>query len=215
MSGMADIVNDLPVRFAALDGAHRHASPSSRSADTALPRPEPAIPPVMLVRYRPGVAHHTARAVHLVPMPDGRADTVDTLCGARLDLEEIETLSSGQGVPCMRCVLHQVRATAPVVEPPVGSPNTQGTGLIHGVVYQAWGWPVIQQRDQIRLSLDCDVSAIKIPILLSTEVTQILDTAPPQCWPTPTPPNTTSSSQEKSSAPHCRGHPACSRSPAS
>jgi hypothetical protein len=174
MSGMADLVNDLPVRFAALDGAHRHASPSSRSADTALPLPEPAIPPVMLVRYRPGVAHQTARAVHLVPMPDGRADTVDTLCGARLDLEEIETLSSGQGVPCMRCVLHQVRATAPVVEPPVGSPNTQGTGLIHGVVYQAWGWPVIQQRDQIRLNLDCDVSAIKIPILLSTEVTQIL-----------------------------------------
>jgi hypothetical protein len=158
-----------------LEDAYRYASPSSRSADTALPLVEPAIQPVMLVRYRPGVAGQTARAVHLVPIPDGRvAGTVGTLCGALLGLEEIETLSSGQGMPCMMCVLHQVSATAAVVEPPVSSPDSESTGLINGAIYQAWGWPVTQHRDQIRLSLDCDVSAIAIPILLSTEVTQIL-----------------------------------------
>ncbi|MCA1695780.1 MAG: hypothetical protein LC749_14205, partial [Actinobacteria bacterium] len=175
MSGPTDIINDLPLRSAALDGAHRHASPSPQSADTALPLLEPAVQPVMLVRYRPGVAGQTAREVHLVPMPDGRvAGTVGTLCGALLSLEEIEVLSSGQGMPCMACALHHVNATAPVVEPPAGSPDSEGTGLINGAVYQAWGWPVIQHRDQIRLSLDCDVSAIEVPILLSAEVTQIL-----------------------------------------
>jgi hypothetical protein len=132
MSDMTDTVSDLPPRFAALAGAHRHALPSSCSRDTALPLPEPAIQPMMLVRYRPGVAGQTAHAVH------------------------------------------QVSATAPVVEPPVGSSDSEGTRLINGAVYQAWGWPVIQHRDQIRLSLDCDVSAIAIPIQFSAEVTQIL-----------------------------------------
>jgi hypothetical protein len=175
MSGTTDIINDLPLRCAALDDAHRHASPSSRSADTALPLLEPAVQPVILVRYRPGVAGQTTREVHLIPTPDARvAGTVATLCGALLSLEKIETLSPGQGMPCMMCALHQVNATAPVVEPPAGSPDNEATGLINGAVYQAWDWPVIQHRDQIRLSLDCDVSAIAIPILLSAEATQIL-----------------------------------------
>lgn len=175
MPDMTDTVNDLPLRFAAVEAAHHPFPLSSRPADTTLPLVEPADQPVMLVRYRPDVTGQTARLVHLVPMPDADvAGTVDTLCGALLDLEEIETLSSGLGMPCMVCVLHQVCSTAPVVEPPVGTPDSQGTGLIHGVDYQAWGWPVTQHRDQIRLSLDGDVSAIAIPILLSTELTQIL-----------------------------------------
>lgn len=116
---------------------------------------------------------------YLVPIPDGRvAGTVGTLCGAFFGLEEIETLSSGQGMPCLMCVLHQISATAPVVEPPMGSPD--GEGLINGVVYQAWGWPVIQHRDQIRLSLDCDVSAIEIPILFSAEGGPITWVQPPR-----------------------------------
>jgi hypothetical protein len=175
MSATTDIINDLPVRSAALAGAHRHAAPSSRSADIALPFVEPAVQSVMLVRYRPGVVGQSAREVHLVPTPDGRvAGTVGTLCGALLSLEKIETLSCGQGMPCMMCALHHLSATAPVVEPPAGSPDNEATGLINGAVYQAWDWPVIQHRDQIRLSLDCDVSAIEVPILLSAEVTQIL-----------------------------------------
>jgi hypothetical protein len=175
MSDTVDIVHDLPLRLAALESAHCHAAPSSRSADIALPLLEPAVQSVMLVRYRPGVVGQTAREVHLVPMLDGRvAGVVGTLCGALLSLEKIEAVSSGQGMPCMMCALHQVNATARVVESPAGSPDSEGTGLINGAAYQAWGWPVIQHRDQIRLSLDCDVSAIAVPILLSAEVTQIL-----------------------------------------
>ena len=175
MSDMTDTVNDLPLRFAALDAAHHRFSLSSRSADTALPLPEPADQPVTLVRYRRDVTGQTAREVHLVPMPDGDvAGTVGTLCGALLGLEEIETVNSGQGMPCTMCVLHKVSAPARVVEPPAGSPDSQGTGLMHGVDYQAWDWPVTQNRDQIRLSLDGDVSAIKIPILFSAELRQIL-----------------------------------------
>jgi hypothetical protein len=131
MSGTTDIINDLPLRCAALDDAHRHASPSSRSADTALPLLEPAVQPVILVRYRPGVAGQTTREVHLIPTPDARvAGTVATLCGALLSLEKIETLSPGQGMPCMMCALHQVNA--PVVEPPAGSPTTKPPGSSTG-----------------------------------------------------------------------------------
>jgi hypothetical protein len=177
MPDMTDTVNDLPVRFAALERPHRYASPSTRALDTADPAlllPAPTVQPVILVRYRP-VAGQTARPVHLVPMPDGDlAGTVGTLCGALLSLEAIETVNFGQGMPCTMCVLHQVSITAPVVEPPVDSPDSEGAGLINGVAYQAWGWPVIQHRDQTRLRLDCNVSAIAIPILLSTELTQIL-----------------------------------------
>ena len=111
-SGMTDISNDLPLRSAALAGVHRHASPSSRSADIALPLVEPAVQSVMLVRCRPGVAGQTSRAVHLIPTLDARvAGTVGTLCGALLSLEKIEALSSGQGMPCMMCALHQITAT--------------------------------------------------------------------------------------------------------
>jgi hypothetical protein len=39
MSAMVDIVNDVPLRFPALEGAYRHAL----SADTVLPLPEPAV----------------------------------------------------------------------------------------------------------------------------------------------------------------------------
>src|SRR5947209_12931918 len=69
-SDMTDTVSDLPPRFAALAGAHRHALPSSCSRDTALPLPEPAIQPMMLVRYRPGTTDQTTHAVHLAPLPN-------------------------------------------------------------------------------------------------------------------------------------------------
>jgi len=131
--------------------------------------------PVMLVRYRPGNTGQITRAVHLVPMPDRHvAGTVGTLCGAVLSLEDIETVNSGQGMPCTMCILNQVTAAAPTLVPPVGSPDSDDTGLINGVAYQAWAWPVTQHHDQIRLRLDCDVSAIAIPIPLSTEILQLL-----------------------------------------
>ena len=175
MSDMTDTVSHLPLRFAALEGGHRHVLPSSRSQDTALPLSEPAVQPVMLVRHRPGTAGQTTHAMHLAPLPNRHlAGTVATLCGALLSLDDIDTVNSSQGMPCTLCLLHHITATAPDVAPPVDSPNSHDAGLINEVAYQAWAWPVTQHRDQLRLRLDCDVSAIAIPILLSTEVIQLL-----------------------------------------
>lgn len=171
MSEMTDTVSDVPLRFAAVEGAYRHTSPSSGSQGI----PEPVALPVMLVRYRPGTTGQITRAVHLVPMADWHvAGTVATLCGAVLSLDDIETVNSGQGMPCTMCILNQVTATAPAVVPPMDSLDSDDAGFINGVAYQAWAWPVTRHRDQIRLRLDCDLSAIAIPILLSTEVLQLL-----------------------------------------
>ena len=175
MSAMTDTVSDVPVRFAALEGAHRYALPSSGSQDTVLPLPEPAVQPVMLVRRRPGTTGQTTHAVHLAPLPDQHgAGMVATLCGALLSLDDIDTVNSSQGMPCTLCLLHHATATAPAVVAPVDSPDSDDAGLINELAYQAWAWPVTQHRDQIRLRLDCDVSAIAIPIPLSTEVIQLL-----------------------------------------
>ncbi|HEX8935594.1 MAG TPA: hypothetical protein VF788_15695 [Pseudonocardiaceae bacterium] len=133
--------------------------------------------PVMLVRYRAGVTGHTAHPVHLVPMPDQRVTgAVGTLCGALLDLEKIEVLSSSQGMPCTMCLLTQLNATTRAGQAPMGSSENRGAEHRNEGTYQAWGWPVTQHRDQIRLNLNRDVSAIAIPTLLSTELTQLLTT---------------------------------------
>jgi hypothetical protein len=132
--------------------------------------------PVVLVRYRPGVTGETARTVHVVPLPtDGLAGVVGALCGAALMLEGIETVVPGQGMPCTMCVITHVTGTAPIGEPPAGNPDGAGAGLAAGgAYYQQWDWPVILHRDQVRLSLHCDVSALAIPVPLGTEVTEIL-----------------------------------------
>ena len=171
MSKMTGTVSDVPVRLPAVKGAYRHASPSSGSQNI----PQPVVLPVMLVRYRPANTDQITRAAHLVPMADRHvAGTVATLCGAVLNVEDIETVNSGQGMPCTTCILHQITATAPAVVSPVNSPHSDDARFINAVTYQAWAWPVTQHHDQIRLRLDCDVSAIAIPILLSTEVIQLL-----------------------------------------
>ncbi|HEY6422690.1 MAG TPA: hypothetical protein VIY28_05445 [Pseudonocardiaceae bacterium] len=132
-------------------------------------------PSVMLVRYRAAIASQSACTVHLVPLPGGReAGAVSALCGALLRVEEIETVAAGQGAPCTMCVLDQVAATALDADPPVDSPDTAGAMLLGGDAYRTWGWPVIQHRDQIWLSLHGDVSAVAIPTLLGAGVTQIL-----------------------------------------
>jgi hypothetical protein len=58
-----------------------------------------------------------------------------TLCGAHLSLEDIETVTSSQGMPCTMCILHHVTAMAPTVVPPVGSPDSDDAGLINRVAY--------------------------------------------------------------------------------
>jgi hypothetical protein len=79
-------------------------------------------------------------------------------------------------MPCTLCVVTHVTGTALAEEPPAGSPaEGPGTGLaVGGACYQQWGWPVILHRDQVRLSLSRDVSALAIPIPLGTELIQIL-----------------------------------------
>jgi hypothetical protein len=57
-----------------------------------------------------------------------------TLCGAHLSLEDIETVTSSQGMPCT-CILNHVTATAPTVVPPVDSPDSDDAGLINRVAY--------------------------------------------------------------------------------
>ena len=172
---MTGTVSDLPVRFAAVEGPHRHASPPSHSQDTALPLLEPAIQPMMLVRHRPDHTHQSTHTVHLAPLPNRHlADTLGTLCGALLSLDDIDTVISSQGMPCTLCLLHHITATAPALTPPADNPDNDNAGLITGATYHAWAWPVTQHRDQTRLRLDCDASAIAIPIPLSTEVLQLL-----------------------------------------
>ncbi len=130
--------------------------------------------PVVLVRYRPGVTGETARTVHMVPLPtDSQAGVVGALCGAALMLGDIETVTPGEGMPCTVCIVTHVTGAALAGEPPAGSPDAAGLAA-GGACYQQWDWPVIVHRDQVRLSLSGEVSALAIPVALGTEVTQIL-----------------------------------------
>jgi len=131
--------------------------------------------PVVLVRYRPGVVGETARTVHMVPLPtDQRVGAVSALCGAALTLHNIEIITPGEGMPCTVCVINQVTSTTPTRL--MDGPETAGNaGLAAGgACYQEWGWPVTLHRDQVRLSLHHEVSALAIPVPLCTEVTDVL-----------------------------------------
>ncbi|MCA1697173.1 MAG: hypothetical protein LC749_22030, partial [Actinobacteria bacterium] len=136
---------------------------------------------VMLVRYRAGVTGPTARTVHLVSLRDRcTAGVLDTLCGSLMPLDLVEAVTPGAGMPCSACVIHYVSAMAPAAvqqASPVRSPDrfeSGGSDQVGRATYEAWGWPVTQRCDQIRLSLECEASAIAIPIPLSAKLTQIL-----------------------------------------
>ncbi len=147
-----------------------HGGPGAGAAVTAAR-------PVVLVRYRPGVTGETARTVHVVPLPtDGPAGAVGALCGAALMLDDIETVTPGEGMPCTACLLTQALGISPVGEPGVGDADrTDAAGLAAGgACYQEWNWPVVLHRDQVRLSLHRDASAVAIPIPLGAEVIEIL-----------------------------------------
>jgi hypothetical protein len=142
----------------------RHGGPGAGAA-VAVARP------VVLVRYRPGVIGETARTVHVVPLPtDERVSVVGALCGAALMVHDIELVTPREGMPCTLCVLTQALGTVPP-----GESGADAAGLAAGgAAYQGWGWPVTLHRDQVRLSLHCDVSAWALPVPLGTEVTEIL-----------------------------------------
>jgi hypothetical protein len=128
----------------------------------------------------PVVVGETARVVHVVSLPTDEHTSVSvvaTVCGAALLLEDIETVTPGMGMPCTVCVIrHAATMTTPVEEPPlIGPDGGHAAGLAaDGVCYQQWGWPVTLHRDQVRLSLHRDVSAVAIPILLCSQVTEVL-----------------------------------------
>ncbi len=154
-----------------MNATNEHGGPGAGAAVAA-------IRPVVLVRYRPGVVGETTRTVHVVPLPtDGQAGAVGALCGAALILDDIETVIPGEGMPCTLCLVTRATSTAPTGDPPPGNPadDADTAGLATGgITYQTWGWPVTLHRDQVRLSLHRDVSALAIPVPLCTEVTEIL-----------------------------------------
>jgi hypothetical protein len=132
--------------------------------------------PVVLVRYRYDVVGETARLVHVVPLPTGeQASAVRALCGAALLLADIETVAPGEGMPCTVCLLNHLTRTTSTGKPPTGGSNTAGAaGLAGGACYQQWDWPVMRHRDQVRLSLHREVSAVAIPLSLCTRVIEVL-----------------------------------------
>lgn len=135
---------------------------------------------VVLVRYRPGVVGETARSVHLVSAhPGAQTDVAGVaLCGALLRPELVETVTPGQGMPCLLCVFSQASATLPPV-PDLRSGTVDGTVADRGsraaaVTYREWGWPVTRRGHQVWLTLDPDLVALVMPVGLSARVGTIL-----------------------------------------
>lgn len=146
--------------------------------------PETTRPAVVSVRYRPGVAGHAARTVHLVSRPGSLADgsVVNALCGALLACEQIETTTPASDMPCTVCLL--LRSSSAPGQPPAlpaepqpdDSKGAATPPLATAASYRSWGWPVSLRRDQVTLDLDDQVVAIILPTDLATEVTAILAT---------------------------------------
>lgn len=134
-----------------------------------------ADPPILLVRHRTGMIGQASRTVHLVPMPANyEMGVIAALCGDLLCHEDMEAVEPGQGVPCQVCLMNQASAMTDGAMTDGAVPAQARAGLPDGPAYQAWGWPVFSHRGLIQLRLDCDASAIAIPIPLSAEVTQVL-----------------------------------------
>lgn len=137
--------------------------------------------PVVLVRYRLGAASQTARTVHLLPLPPGgQAAATSALCGALLHPDEIESVTSGHGMPCDVCLLSHV-AQGPPPPPPATTPTPEAIGadsepLAATAAYRAWDWPVTLRHNQLWMNLDHDAVALLIPTPLATEATTILTT---------------------------------------
>ncbi len=68
-----------------------------------------------------------------------------------------------------------VRYRSGVVGETASPADGVGAGLAAGgACYQQWGWPVILHRDQVRLSLYREASALAIPVPLGAAVIEIL-----------------------------------------
>lgn len=119
--------------------------------------------------------------MHLALLPIGGAGEVRTLCGALLPLDQVETLTPGQGMPCTSCLLSpHVGENMPALSTenpgPALSPqaSTDLTPQRAAAQYQSWGWPVTLRADQVCLGLDQNTVALIIPVPLATQLAEIL-----------------------------------------
>ncbi|MGH3697491.1 MAG: hypothetical protein ACRDRX_26505 [Pseudonocardiaceae bacterium] len=129
--------------------------------------------PLMLLRYRSGLASQSARTVHLALLPTGGASEIRTLCGVLLPSDHVETLSPGEGMPCTGCLLSpRLPGDTPGSLRP--QDDTDLPPQVLATRYQAWGWPVTLRGDHMWLSLGQDTVAVMIPVSLAVEVTAVL-----------------------------------------
>jgi hypothetical protein len=136
--------------------------------------------PVVLVRYRSGVAGETSRLVHVVPLSlAGQTSAAGlALCGALLCPDEVETVAPGHGVPCSLCLISHVSGDVPptsVTARPAEAPGSETGPLAAAVGYRVWGWPVVLRGEQVWLTLEPNIVALIIPVLLAVPVADILN----------------------------------------
>jgi hypothetical protein len=114
----------------------------------------------LAARYRPGADADATHPVHLVPLPVRTAvGAVGAFCGALLSLPKLETVESGQGVPCPMCVMQH----CPTMQVPRSETD-----------YSSLGWPVHVQGDQVMLPLGHCATAQIVPVELAVAITPIL-----------------------------------------
>ncbi len=132
--------------------------------------------PVVAVRYRYGLASHTARAVHLVALPvRAGVGAVSALCGALLVGDRIETVEPGEGMPCTMCVLRRSHARTPQQLSASPSPQDPEPGSGQAMAdYRAWGWPVTCHEDRLLLTLGSEATALLIPLRIAEREQTIL-----------------------------------------
>lgn len=130
--------------------------------------------PLVLARYRRGLAGETSRTVHVVALPTVvRTDVVSALCGAVLMPSGLEAVAPGEGMPCIACILHCVTQAE---EAPSSGPDhaDPARAAPTGITYRQWGWPVTLHQSQVRLSLGDTVSAVMIPARLGIGIIPVL-----------------------------------------
>ncbi len=78
------------------------------------------------------------------------------LCGALLPVDQIETVTPADGMPCTLCVLLRCSSTPrlPAVGPAAASQSAGqgGQPVVAGGCYLSWGWPVMLRGDQVLLT---------------------------------------------------------------
>ncbi|MGH3778241.1 MAG: hypothetical protein ACRDRR_21300 [Pseudonocardiaceae bacterium] len=140
--------------------------------------------PVVLLRYRPGVAGEASRVVHVVPLSMGGdiGAAGVALCGALLCLDQVETVTPGRGAPCNLCMVNHLNASAPpapadtpAMAPPADDACSDIGPLAAAVCYRVWGWPVTLRGNQVWLNLEPDTVALIMPVRLAGQVTEILN----------------------------------------